>query len=354
MPAPSSTPTEPAVHARGVVRAFAGGVRALDGVDLDVPAGRLVGLIGANGSGKSTLLRVLFGVARADAGTVRVLGMDPRRHRDSLRARAAYAAQDAALDGEMTGAETLRLFHALRGLPAAGRAECLRALVDGYGLAPYVDRRVSTWSGGQRQRLHLALEAMHAPALLLLDEPTSSLDPEGRRDLWRRAAAARDEGRTLLVATHDLAEVAAHCDRVLLLHRGRLIADDAPAALVAAHGRARVAATLDRDPGAEADGIGPALARLPGVDEVGVAGRTVTLWRDAHPRGIDPVPEALASLGFGYTDYALHAPDLADAYFRLTGQPWAADAADAPQRGGRGGGGGGGGRRRGAEPRQSE
>src|SRR5687767_14517792 len=110
MPAPSSTRTEPAVHARGVVRAFAGGVRALDGIDLDVPAGQLVGLIGANGSGKSTLLRVLFGVVRADAGTVRVLGMDPRRDRDAVRARAAYAAQDAALDGEMTGGETLRLF----------------------------------------------------------------------------------------------------------------------------------------------------------------------------------------------------------------------------------------------------
>lgn len=326
-------PTEPAVRARGLARAFTGGVRALDGIDLDVPAGTLIGVIGGNGSGKTTLLRVLAGILRPDAGEVRVMGADPR----GVRSGVGYAGQDAALDPEMTGWETLRLFHALRGLPASGRAECLGTLVDGYGLAPFADRRVGTWSGGERQRLHLALEAMHSPALLLLDEPTSSLDPDGRRDLWRRAAAARDEGGTLLIATHDLAEVAAHCDRALLLHRGRLIADDAPAALVAAHGRARAVVTLEREPaGAEAQGIGPTLARLPEVREVAVSGRTVTVWRDALPDGGDPVLPVLGELGFGYAAYERHAPDLADAYFRLTGQPWTAD--ETPRRGGDGSG----------------
>lgn len=342
MPGPSSTPTDAAVHARGLSRTFAGGIRALDGIDLDVPAGRLVGMIGANGSGKSTLLRVLFGVVRADAGTVRVLGMDPRRDRAEVRARAGYAGQDAALDPEMTGRETLRLFHALRGLAADGRESCIGDVVEGFGLAPFVDRRVGTWSGGQRQRLHLALEAMHAPALLLLDEPTSSLDPDGRRELWRRVSAWRDAGGTVLVATHDLAEVAAHCDRALLLHGGRLIADDAPAALVAAHALARAVVTLDRDPGAELPGISPTLARLPDVREVAVTERTVTVWRDALPGGADPVPEVLASLGFGTVAYAAHAPDLADAYFRLTGQCPSPAPGRGGGRGGRGGGGGGG------------
>jgi ABC-type multidrug transport system ATPase subunit len=343
MPAPSSTQTEPAVHARALAKAFAGGVRALDGIDLHVPAGTLAGVIGGNGSGKTTLLRVLAGILRPDAGEVRVMGSDPRRDRVGVRSSVAYAGQDAALDPEMTGWETLRLFHALRGLPASGRAACLERVVDDYGLRPFADRRVGTWSGGQRQRLHLALEAIHGPPLLLLDEPTSNLDPEGRRDLWRRAAAWRDAGNTLLVATHDLAEVAAHCDHVLLLHRGRLIADDPPAALVAAHGRARAVVTLEREPaGAEAQGIGPTLARLPDVREVAVSGRTVTVWRDTLPDGIDPVLPVLQDLGFGYTAYERHAPDLADAYFRLTGQPWTAD--DAARRGDGGGGGGGGGR----------
>ncbi|HEV3052201.1 MAG TPA: ABC transporter ATP-binding protein, partial [Longimicrobium sp.] len=328
MPAPSSTQTEPAVHARALAKAFAGGVRALDGIDLHLPAGTLAGVIGGNGSGKTTLLRVLAGILRPDGGEVRVMGADPRRDRSRL----AYAGQDAALDPEMTGWETLRLFHALRGLPASGRGACLDQVVDDYGLRPFADRRVGTWSGGQRQRLHLALEAIHGPPLLLLDEPTSNLDPEGRRDLWRRAAAWRNAGNTLLVATHDLAEVAAHCDRALLLHRGRLIADEAPAALVAAHGRARAVVTLAREPaGAEAHGIGPTLARLLDVREVAVSGRTVTVWRDALPDGIDPVLPALQDLGFGYAAYERHAPDLADAYFRLTGHAWKAD--DAPRRG---------------------
>lgn len=339
MPAPSSTQTEPAVRARGLARTFAGGVRALDGVDLDVSAGRLIGVIGGNGSGKTTLLRVLAGILRPDAGEVRVMGTDPRRDRRAT----AYAGQHAALDPEMTGWETLRLFHALRGLPASGRAARLERVVDEYGLRPFAERRVGTWSGGQRQRLHLALEAIHEPRLLLLDEPTGSLDPEGRRDLWRRAAAWRDAGATLLVATHDLAEVQAHCDGVLLLHRGRVLADLPPAALVAAHGRARAVVTLDREPADDAlHGIGPTLARLPDVREVTVSGRTVTVWRDAHPEGTDPVPAVLASLGYESVTYTRHAPDLADAYFHLTGQPWS--ASDAPRAGGRGGGGGRGGR----------
>jgi ABC-type multidrug transport system ATPase subunit len=333
MSAPSSTPTEPAVRARALAKSFAGGVRALDGVDLDVPAGRLVGVIGGNGSGKTTLLRVLAGILRPDAGEVRVMGTDPRRDRSA----AAYAGQHAALDPEMTGWETLRLFHALRGLPASGRAACLDYVVDEYGLRAFADRRVGTWSGGQRQRLHLALEAIHGPRLLLLDEPTSSLDPEGRRDLWRRAAAWRDTGATLLVATHDLAEVEAHCDCVLLLHRGRVLADVPPATLVAAHGRARAVVTLDRDPPEDAvHGIGPVLARLPDVREAAVSGRTVTVWRDAMPDSADPVLPVLRDLGFGYVAYERHAPDLADAYFRLTGHPWVAE--EAPRRAGGGGG----------------
>src|SRR4051794_24872730 len=116
MPAPSSTPTDPAVRADGVGKAYPGGVRALDGVSISIPHGSLAALIGANGSGKSTLLKLLFGIAQPDAGSVRVMGMHPRRDRVRLRAVAGYAGQDAALDPEMTGWETLRLFHALAAL----------------------------------------------------------------------------------------------------------------------------------------------------------------------------------------------------------------------------------------------
>lgn len=344
MPAPSSTPTD-AVRLSGVAKAF-GSVRALESIDLAIPRGALVGLIGANGSGKSTLLRILAGIVAADDGRVQVMGMDPRAGRAALRARTAYAGQDAALDPEMTGWETLRLFHALQGLPRAEREACVSFAADRSGVAAFAGRPVGTWSGGQRQRLHLALATLHDPDLLMLDEPAAALDPDGRRDLWRQLAGYRDsgDGRTALVATHDLADVAAHCDLAVVLHQGRLIAADAPAALVAAHARARTAFTLARE-AAAADGLGPLLARLPGVQEVSVTGKTVIVWRDEGPDGADPLLGVLASAGHTVRGYAHHEPDLAGAYFRLTGSPWAVpELADGRGAGGGSGRGGGGGR----------
>ncbi|HSU17667.1 ABC transporter ATP-binding protein [Longimicrobium sp.] len=333
MPAPSSTPTDLAVRAAGVEKTFRGGVRALDGVSFAVPAGELVALIGANGSGKSTLLKVLFGIAAPDAGSTEVMGMHPRRDRARLRAAAGYAGQDAALDPEMTGWETLRLFHALAALPRGDRERRLGAAVEEHGLAPFCARRVATWSGGQRQRLHLALAALHAPALMLLDEPTASLDPEGRRDLWRRLGDWRDARRTTFVATHDLADAAARCDRVLVMHGGRLVADDAPAALVSAHAKARATVTLAHPVGAQADSLRAVLAALPGSPEVDVDGAMVTLWRDRHPDD-EPALEVLAAHGFGYHGYDRAEPDLAAAYFRLTGSRPAEPARAGARRGG--------------------
>ena len=319
MPAPSSTPTDAAVRADGVAKSFPGGVRALDGVSLSIPHGSLVALVGANGSGKSTLLKLLFGIVRPDAGSVEVLGMHPRRDRARLRSMAGYAGQEAALDPEMTGWETLRLFHALAALPGRDRERRLAETADEHGLAAFAGRRVGTWSGGQRQRLHLALAMLHAPRLMLLDEPTASLDPGGRRDLWRRLAEWRDAGRTILVATHDLADAAVRCERVLVLHQGRVMADDAPAALVAAHAKARATVTLAQPPGAQADSLRAVLAALPGSPEVAIEGATVTLWRDRHPDDGEPALDVLAAHGFAYRGYEREEPDLAGAYFRLTG-----------------------------------
>jgi ABC-type multidrug transport system ATPase subunit len=318
MPAPSSTPTDLAVRADGVGKTFRGGVRALDGVSLAAGAGELVALVGANGSGKSTLLKVLFGIVAPDAGSVEVMGMHPRRDRARLRAAAGYAGQEAALDPEMTGWETLRLFHALAGLPRRDRERRLGEAVEEHGLAEFCARRVGSWSGGQRQRLHLALAALHAPRLMLLDEPTAGLDPDGRRGLWRRLREWQGAGRTTFVATHDLADAAARCDRVLVMHGGRVIADGAPAALVAAHARARATVALARPAGAHAESLRAVLAALPGSPEVAVEGATVTLWRDRHP-DVEPALEALSAHGFAYRGYERAEPDLEGAYFRLTG-----------------------------------
>jgi ABC-type multidrug transport system ATPase subunit len=354
MPAPSSTPTDPAVRADGLTRRFAGGVSALDAVSFAAGPGELVALAGANGAGKSTLLKALFGIVHPDAGTAQVLGMDVRRQRTAVRARTGYASQDAALDPEMTGWETLRLFHALLGLAPRERERRLRDAADEHGIAHVCDRFVGTWSGGERQRLNLALATLHDPPVILLDEPTASLDPDGRRALWRRLAAWRDAGRTVLVATHDLADAAARCDRVLVMRAGRVVADDAPDALVAAHARARTTVTLADAPDGAADGLSGALAALPDAPEVEVRGDTVTLWRARHPDGGEPALDVLASRGVRWRAWEREEPDLAAAFFRLTGAaPSSASSVGAGDGrrpgggGGRGGGRGAGGRGRG-------
>src|ERR687890_488284 len=200
--APSSTPTEarpsiavPAVRVEELVKAFSAGVRALDGIRLSIPSFALVALVGPNGSGKSTFLQILYGVVAADAGDTQVLGLDPRRDRASLRAQVGYAGQETALDPEMTGRETLRLFYALRSLPHRDRDARLAQLAETYDIDSFCHRPVRTYSGGERQRLHLALEAMHDPRLFLLDEPTANLDPAARRHRHARTRTHDDHSR---------------------------------------------------------------------------------------------------------------------------------------------------------------
>lgn len=353
MSAPSSTPTDQdvAVVAEGLVKTFGGGVRALDGVSLTLPAARLAALVGANGSGKSTLLRALFGAVRSDEGSVRVLGHDPTADAAQLRPLMGYASQDAALDPEMTGREMLRLFDALRGLPRRDRSERMEAIAAEHGLESFRDRLIGTYSGGQRRRLHLALETMHAPRLLLLDEPTAGLDPSARRALWGRLGALRDAGVTVLAATHDLEDVAAHCDRAFLMAHGRMLASGSPARLVAEHCRATTLITLAAPTAGEGGRIREALRALDGNPEISIDEFTVTIARDEHPAIGEPALDALAHAGIAYRRYERRDPDLAGVYFRLSGTPLAAATPAAAQGSApdmRGGGGRGGGGRAGA------
>ena len=318
MPARSSTPTEerPALAVKDLGKTFRGRVKALDRVSFRIGAGRLVGVIGSNGSGKTTLMRILFGILAPDEGEAHVLGLCPHRDAPALRAQTGFAGQGAPLDPEMSGWETLRLFYALRGLPARRRRARLDALCETYELRGFARRRIRTFSGGERQRLHLALEMMHEPRLLLLDEPTSNLDAEGRRDLWNRLTQWRDEGRTILVATHDLDAAAAHCDRLLLLGSGALLADGAPRLLLGAYSFARTVVTIaecvDRPRALREE-----LSDLPDVRAVIFDCHTVTLLRKRHPGPEEPALEVITNLGYTVRGYERRDPDLADAYQRL-------------------------------------
>jgi ABC-2 type transport system ATP-binding protein len=217
---------------RRVVQRYAS-TQALAGVDLDLPRGAITVLLGPNGAGKTTLLRILAGILAPSEGSVEVLGIeDParagRRTLCELRRRTSYIPQDIALDPEMTGTETLSLLAALHGVERAERAERIAGLAAAFGTTQHMPRRVAAWSGGLKRRLHLAAGMIHDPDLLLLDEPTAGLDPEGCDALWAELARRAGAGRAVAVVTHDLAAAERHAHQVALLDGGRLLAHGAP------------------------------------------------------------------------------------------------------------------------------
>lgn len=310
---------EHAIRLRGVGKTYRGNVRALAGVNLEIGAGELVALIGANGSGKSTLLNVLTGILRPDEGSAEILGFDPVRDRTEVRSRTGFVGQEVSLDPEITGRETLRLFYALRGGPGGSREKRLATLIGEFGMESFCDRRVETWSGGQRQRLHLALETIHDPPLLILDEPTTGLDPDGTRRLWDRLADWSREGRTILLSSHDLADVSERCTRVLLLHGGRIIADGSPAELINAHDTGSTVITLEQDSPEEERALHEALRTLPGSPEVLIDGKTVTLRHGLTGHDHEALLRLLDEQGIEYERLERRRPSLAGLYFRLTG-----------------------------------
>ena len=223
----------PAIVARGLTRRF-GRVTAVDGIDLEIPRARIYGFLGPNGSGKSTTIRMLCGLLHPSAGTVQVLGHEMPRDAERLRPRLGYMTQKFSLWDDLTVAENLdfmsRVFDLDRASPASAARGGHRASID---LATLLQQRAGTLSGGQRQRLALAAATLHEPELLLLDEPTSAVDPQSRRDFWESLFALVARGVTILVSTHYMDE-AERCHELAILADGRLVAQGAPKQLMAA------------------------------------------------------------------------------------------------------------------------
>ncbi len=213
-----------------------GSRRALDNVSLSVPQGALYGLLGPNGSGKTTLFRILATLLQPSEGAVRIFGHDPRTHPDQVRRRTGVVFQDVALDEELTVLENLRTHAALHGLRRSAFEARLARLLPLFGLEESLRERAGRLSGGQKRRVDLARGLLHAPPLLLLDEPAVGLDPAARHAFreaidWLR----REEGATVVLATHAMEE-ADRCDLLTILDRGRIVARGAPDALKQAIG----------------------------------------------------------------------------------------------------------------------
>jgi len=215
-----------AIIARGLTRSF-GNVLAVDHVDLDVPKAQIYGFLGPNGSGKSTTIRMMCGLLKPSAGTVSVLGHDALAEAELVRRKLGYMTQRFSLWDDLTVRENLDFLCRVFGLTGATRRARIESRVDEYGLAAFSERRASTLSGGQRQRLALAAATLHEPQLLLLDEPTSAVDPQSRRDFWEKLFDLVGGGTTILVSTHYMDE-AERCHRLAILDRGRVVAEGPP------------------------------------------------------------------------------------------------------------------------------
>ena len=222
--------SELAIRALGVSRRF-GDFLAVDGLDLCVPKGQIHGFLGPNGCGKSTTLRMLTGLLTPSAGEVEVLGLHIPREAETLRRRIGYMTQKFSLYDELTGWENLEFMGRIHGMGGATLAARLHELLATYELAPLARQRAGAMSGGQKQRLALAAAVIHRPALLLLDEPTSAVDPQNRRDFWEKLFDLSEGGTTILVTTHYMDE-AERCHQLAIMEAGRVRAQGAPQALM--------------------------------------------------------------------------------------------------------------------------
>ncbi len=301
--APAEGAPEPAVVLEDVHKRY-GDVRAVDGVSLRVGRGEFFGLLGPNGAGKTTVVEIMEGLRRADGGTVRVLGHRPWPRDVRLLPRLGVQTQASAFFVRLTAREHLRTVAALYGTDRA-RAESTLAAV---GLTEHGDVRVDDLSGGQRQRLAIAAALVHDPELIFLDEPTASLDPQARRDLWEVLRDLKGAGRTIVYTTHHLDEAEELCDRVAIMVRGRITALDTPYRLITAGATTtRLLVPAERLPL-------PTARSLPGVLNVTTDGDVVVL--ETEDSG--PLLAAVAEVA-GLEGVRTRTPSLEDVYLQLTG-----------------------------------
>jgi ABC-2 type transport system ATP-binding protein len=295
----SRTTTGAAIEIRGVRKAF-GDVVAVDGVDLDVAPGEVIALLGPNGAGKTTTIEMLLGLRAPDAGQVLVFGQSPVGAIKDGHVGAML--QSGGLLGDLTVGQTVTLVASLHRKPLAPE----RAL-ELAGIDDLAKRKVGTLSGGQRQRLLFALAVVPDPELVVLDEPTVAMDVETRRAFWAAMRNLTDTGRSVLFATHYLEEADANADRIVLMARGRVVADGPATQIKAAVDVRRIRATL---PGADGD----RLVGLPGVRAVSIHGRSVELaCSDA-----DAALRALIATEPDARDFEVSGADLEDAFLALT------------------------------------
>jgi ABC-2 type transport system ATP-binding protein len=309
-----------AIRVENLAKTYPVGVEAVKGIDFAVPAGEVFGLLGPNGAGKSTTIGMLTTTIAPTSGRARVAGYDVASHPVAARRASAVVFQEPVVDRSLTGRRNLDVHARLWGLGAMHAKRRLAAVVDPFGLGEVIDRPVESYSGGQRRRLEIARALLSEPRVLFLDEPTVGLDPRFRFELLDLIAGLRARaGMTILLTTHYLDEAEQLCDRVGIVHQGRIVALDSPAALLARLGREIVELRVDGD---ASDAMASLRGRgLAGDDSFAVG---ATLHLPLHDRPAREAVARIADLRLAVTAITSRPPSLDDVYLQLTGESLAA------------------------------
>ncbi len=303
-----------ALSATGLGKAF-GDTLVLDGIDLDVPAGTVFALLGPNGAGKTTTVRILSTLITADRGTARIAGYDLNREADQVRSVIGVTGQFSAVDNLLTGEENLILMADLHHL---GRAEGRRraaGLLDRFGLAGPARKMAATYSGGMRRRLDLAMTLVGEPRIIFLDEPTTGLDPRGRRDMWQIIRDLVAGGVTIFLTTQYLEEADQLADRIAVLDHGQLVAQGTPAELKRLIPGGHISLRF-----ADAAGLDTAVRILGGGARDDEA-LTLRVPGDGSVAELRTLLNRLDDCSAELAELSVHTPDLDDVFLALTGQP---------------------------------
>ena len=315
---------QPAIVTEGLSKRF-GPVRALDGIDLEQPAGTVLGMLGPNGAGKTTTVRILTTLLSPDGGRARVAGLDVVEQGAAVRRLIGLSGQYAAVDPYLTGQENLQMIGRLYGLSRRAARRRAGELLERFDLTTAADRTARTYSGGMRRRLDVAASLVAQPPVLFLDEPTTGLDPHGRIALWELLGQLTGQGTSLLLTTQYMEEAERLADAIVVIDHGRVIASGTPSELKTQIGGDRL--ELQTLPGGDPRPLAQALAGLgTGPPVVDIRTGRVVLPVTNGPALLTELAQRLASSGLQVADLALRRPSLEDVFLTLTSTPTAAPA----------------------------
>ena len=300
---------EPAIRIESLCKTYAGGKRALDSVSIDVPRGGIFGLLGPNGAGKSTLINILAGLVVKTSGDVNIWGFDIDEHPRNAKRAIGVVPQEIIFDPFFTPRETLEIQAGLYGIPPAERHS--DGLLAAMHLTDKAHAYARTLSGGMKRRLLVAKAMVHSPPILVLDEPTAGVDVELRRQLWDYVRQLHTQGVTIVLTTHYLEEAEELCDRIAIIHHGRVIANEPTRELVSKAQEKAVVVTFDRDI-AEVP-TDPSFENISLVDE-----RTLEITYRKDKVNAGQVLASLTSEGLSIVDVSTRDPDLEDVFLSLT------------------------------------